>query len=137
MKPKQSEQLVNVMRAKFDAQRAEFEKILAKEAELRQALVHLSEQGNKSGHGEDAFARHRSGAEIAWRKWSGQRRSAINHDLANVLVLKALAQKRLAVDFGRVEAMKSLQNVAAQSFRKDRERRRTNIAFADIILRAR
>ena len=76
---------------------------------------------------EDAALR--AGADITWQLWVDVRRSALNTELARVLVAQAAARRTLSTSFGRDTAANRLRDRARHGDREWIEKRRERDGF--------
>lgn len=92
--------------------------ILAREAELRDALTQLKARRAQSS-GPDMQA---IGADILWQGWLDGTVRRLNMELAQVMARKLPVMDRLGKTFGRKEAVRQLarQDAAARKRRRER-----------------
>ncbi len=110
MKPKHLGRLQQVADAVYQHEQRAIKAICAEETALRRALAALDAGGAEFAPADigKTGALALSGAEMAWRKWSGNRRAALNAELARVLARKSQELTRVRQAFGRSEAIRML-----------------------------
>lgn len=99
----QMARLRQVTEAAFAAQQSNMTRLTRREAQLRQQIIELNaaRQGSETPIEDDHAAR--AGADFLWQRWVDKRISALNAELARVLVEKSRAQQKLAKAFGRFQ----------------------------------
>lgn len=106
--------------ALYQAELNKLRMVTAEETRTREALARLSEQSVEVPP-ETALVMRAMGADLAWNRWVGRQKEVLNMQLANILVRKAEALRRVQEVFGRNEAALSLKHDADLA-RKDARR---------------
>ncbi len=115
--------LARVTDTAFAAEQAQMAALRRREAELRGLIADLDRPRHDPATPIEEDAALRAGAEMTWQLWVDARRSALNVELARVLVAQAEARRTLARAFGRNAAATGIRDDAAIAARTRRAKR--------------
>ncbi len=103
MKQSQMHTLQELTAAIQDADSATMGQIQSEETGIRTKLTELNREHRKalSSAAQNTIALRQTGSDIAWQIWVGQRRKALQIQLAQVLAKKGVARQTLQTSFGR------------------------------------
>lgn len=97
-----SKNLSALLHARYQREQSAFMAVVAKEKQIRQNLLQLSDFERKAREDLDIDPTPLViGADSLWQDWLGRRRSELNIRLANVLARKADSRAQLRLAFGR------------------------------------
>lgn len=95
--------------AKYLAEQAAFQSILAEEASLRAELIRLKEMLQVSRTTSLAPSEMRAiGADILWQGWIGRSRGVVNIKLARILAIKESRMQSVRKAYGKVLVVEEL-----------------------------
>ncbi|MEB8387667.1 hypothetical protein OO012_10535 [Rhodobacteraceae bacterium KMM 6894] len=122
------QQMADITQALYRAEQAKLQGLLKREGDLRRALADLDERRRTAANlpADELDSVRAIGADLAWQGWVQRSRSALNMELAQVLVKKAQRMGRLRHAFGRAEAVAQLgrdEKTARHKSVQDREAR--------------
>ena len=102
--------LMRVADAVYQHESRAMAELAREEQAIRGALsaVNAASDGLKTAQIEETGRMVMTGAELAWRAWAGKRKTALNTELARVLVRKSQDMARVRAAFGRREALRLL-----------------------------
>lgn len=121
MTPEDLNQMSKVTSAQLQAHQAKFAEILREEKRLRVLLEALAKDeriGNETSHNDAAYKSVR--ADVAWNRWVGQSRMALQSELSSLMVRKERALAALQVSFGRADVIDRLKSDALGAKQKGR-----------------
>lgn len=119
----QMARLMQITESAYAVEQANMTRLNRREAELRQQIADLNAAriGVATPLEEDHAAR--VGADFLWQKWVDSRVTALNTDLARVLVEKARAHAKLTRAFGKYQVTGHLYEQARIARRKAADKR--------------
>jgi len=116
-----------ITQSKYQKAQASMQVVQMEEARLRGLLAELTEKENA---GRDALAEdsalQRTGGDVNWLRWVAHSRRILNMQLANVLVRKEAAFRRLQAEFGKADVMDRLVEEEVHNKRAERQAKLIN-----------
>lgn len=131
------EQMAQITQAIYRAEQAKFQRLTTREGQLRRALADLDAHRRAAAHlpADQLDGVRAIGADLAWQGWVQRSRSALNMELAQVLVKKAERMGALRRAFGRSEVVGQLDRDSKTARRKSAQDREAEAAQALMILK--
>jgi lipase chaperone LimK len=119
----------------FQAEMAKMQKLVAEENRLLQLLSELDAR-SKQPDGSDEQTQNAIralGADLLWQTWVGQRRAALQMQLANLKARKEMATDRLRRAFGKASVAAELVTRDALGSRVNAQKRQAQQAQSWLI----
>ncbi|MEM9968401.1 MAG: hypothetical protein AAF755_09900 [Pseudomonadota bacterium] len=124
-----------VLQARFDEKQQHFQKLTAREVQLRQELSRLSEQGRRGANTDMAL--QSIGADMLWRGWVGRAKTKLNIELAQTLALKNYHLDEVKEAYGKLLAINQLVSKQQEKQRKTTAEVRLSNAIEQHLMRNR